>query len=129
VVKLLRRHGHPIKDCRIGVLGLTFKENVPDLRNSRVPDIVEELRDYGIEPLVHDPLASAEEANQAYGIELRPWDTLCDLDGVVLAVPHEHYVGHIDHIAGLLRSGGLFVDVKSMVNPGQLRQDVNYWSL
>ena len=129
VVKLLRHHGHAIKDCRIGVLGLTFKENVPDLRNSRVPDIIDELRDYGIEPLVHDPLASGEEASRAYGIELRPWDALTDLDGVVLAVPHAQYLDQLDHIVDCVRNGGVFVDVKSLVDPNGLRSDLKYWSL
>lgn len=129
VVKLLRQHGHAIKDCRIGILGLTFKENVPDLRNSRVPDIIEELRDYGIEPLVHDPLASGEEASRTYGIELRPWDALTDLDCVVLAVPHEQYLDQLDHIVDCVRSGGVFVDVKSLVEPSGLRSDLKYWSL
>jgi UDP-N-acetyl-D-galactosamine dehydrogenase len=129
VVKLLRQHGHAIKDCRIGVLGLTFKENVSDLRNSRVLDIIDELRDYGIEPLVHDPLASAEEASREYGIELRPWDALTDLDGVVLAVPHDQYLDQLDHIVHCVRSGGVFVDVKSLVDPSALRSDLKYWSL
>jgi UDP-N-acetyl-D-galactosamine dehydrogenase len=129
VVKLLRQQGHPIKDCRIGVLGLTFKENVPDLRNSRVPDMIDELRDYGIEPLVHDPLASGDEASHTYGIELRPWDALTDLDGVVLVVPHEHYLERLDHIVDCVRNGGVFVDVKSLVDPSSLRSDLKYWSL
>ncbi len=129
IVKLLRQQGHPIKDCRIGVLGLTFKENVPDLRNSRVPDMIEELRDYGIEPLVHDPLASGEEARREYGIELRPWDALTDLDGVVLVVPHDHYLERLDHIVKSVRSGGVLVDVKSLVDSTALRSDVKYWSL
>ncbi len=129
VVKLLRQQGHPIKDCRIGVLGLTFKENVPDLRNSRVPDMIDELRDYGIEPLVHDPLASGDEASRTYGIELRPWDALTDLDGVVLVVPHEHYLERLDHIVDCVRNGGVFVDVKSLVDPSSLRSDLKYWSL
>ncbi len=129
VVKLLRQQGHPIKDCRIGVLGLTFKENVPDLRNSRVPDLIDELRDYGIDPLVHDPLASGEEANRAYGIKLRPWDALSNLDGVVLVVPHAYYLDQLDHIVGSVRNGGVFIDVKSLVDPTSLRGDLKYWSL
>lgn len=129
LVKLLRQHDHPIKDCRVGVLGLTFKENVPDLRNSRVPDIVAELRDYGIDPLVHDPLASAEEASRAYGIELRPWDALHDLAGVVIAVPHRYYLDQLDQVMSFVRPKGVVVDVRSMVDPSGLRQDLQYWSL
>ncbi|MEM7136831.1 MAG: nucleotide sugar dehydrogenase [Myxococcota bacterium] len=129
MVKLLRQHGHAIKDSRIGVLGLTFKENVPDLRNSRVPDIIEELRDYGVEPLVHDPLASSDEAGRAYGIDLRPWDALTDLDGIVVAVPHRFYLDQLDHVVGSVRPHGVFVDVKSVVDRERLRDDIRYWSL
>lgn len=128
-VKLLRRQDRAIKGARIGVLGITFKENVPDLRNSRVPDIVTELREYGIEPIVHDPLASGDEARREYGIELRPFDALADLDGVILAVPHRQYVEELDTIVAGVREGGLLVDVKSLLNPVDLRPDLLYWSL
>jgi UDP-N-acetyl-D-galactosamine dehydrogenase len=67
-VKLLAVAGHPLKDVRVGILGLTFKENVPDIRNSRVPDIVSELRQFGIEPIIHDPLASPAETMHEYGL-------------------------------------------------------------
>jgi UDP-N-acetyl-D-galactosamine dehydrogenase len=128
-VKLLRKRDHAIKGARIGVLGLTFKEDVPDLRNSRVPDIIGELREYGIEPVVHDPLASGEEAQREYGIELRPFDALHDLDGVILAVPHQEYLDQLDRIVGSVREGGLFIDVKSLLRPAELRSDLHYWSL
>ena len=128
-VKLLRKQDHAIKGARIGVPGLTFKENVPDLRNSRVPDIANELREYGIEPIVHDPLASGEEALREYGIELRPFDALTDLDGVIVAVPHRQYLEKLDTIVGGVREGGLVVDVKSLLNPADLRSDLLYWSL
>jgi UDP-N-acetyl-D-galactosamine dehydrogenase len=128
-VKLLRKRDHAIKGARIGVLGLTFKENVPDLRNSRVPDIATELREYGIDPIVHDPLASGEEARREYGIELRPFDALADLDGVILAVPHRQYAQQVDQIVAAVRKDGLFIDVKSLLNPASLRGDLLYWSL
>ncbi len=128
-VKLLRKQDHAIKGARIGVLGLTFKENVSDLRNSRVPDIANELREYGIEPIVHDPLASADQALREYGIELRPFDALTDLDGVIVAVPHRQYLEKRDTIVGGVREGGLVVDVKSLLNPADLRSDLLYWSL
>src|SRR3954452_20181019 len=91
LVKMLIAADHRVKNTRIGILGLAFKEGVPDLRNSRVPDIVGELRAFGIEALVHDPLASAEEAKHEYGIELCPVPALRDLDGLVLAVPHREF--------------------------------------
>ena len=128
-VKLLRKQDHAIKGARIGVLGLTFKENVPDLRNSRVPDIATELREYGIDPIIHDPLASSDEARREYGIELRPFDALADLDGVILAVPHRQYAEQVDKIVAAVRKGGLIIDVKSLLNPTELRGDLLYWSL
>ncbi len=128
-VKLLRSRDHSIKGARIGVLGLTFKEDVPDLRNSRVPDINRELREYGIEPIVHDPLASPEEALQEYGIALRPFDALTDLDGVILAVPHRQYLDDLHRIVDGVRPSGLVIDVKSRMNPAELREDLLYWSL
>jgi UDP-N-acetyl-D-galactosamine dehydrogenase len=86
LIKLLVQANLPIKGARVGILGLTFKENVPDVRNSRVPDIVAELRQFGIEPLVHDSLADAQEAQQEYGIQLADWQDLSNLDGMELCL-------------------------------------------
>ncbi|RLB46929.1 MAG: nucleotide sugar dehydrogenase [Deltaproteobacteria bacterium] len=128
-IKLLREQDHAIKGARIGVVGLTFKENVPDLRNSRVPDVIQELREYGIDPIIHDPMASAEEALREYGLELRPFDALTDLDGVIFAVPHQQSLDQLDRVVAGGRKGGLFIDVKSVINPADLRSDLRYWSL
>jgi len=128
-IKLLREQDRAIKGARIGVIGLTFKENVPDLRNSRVPDIIRELREYGIDPIVHDPMAAGEEAHREYGIELRPFDALSELDGVILAVPHQQSLDQLDRIVASVRKGGLFIDVKSLVSADDLRSDLRYWSL
>jgi len=91
VVKRLIREGAVIRGARVGVLGFTFKENVPDLRNTKVVDVVEELRDYGCEVLVTDAMADPEEAREEYGMELCGLDALTELDAVVLAVSHEEY--------------------------------------
>src|SRR5947209_7797754 len=88
LVKLLIAAGRPVKYARVGILGITFKEDVPDLRNSRVPDIVAELRQFGIAASVADPLADRAEAKREYGVELVPLGALTELDGLVLAVPH-----------------------------------------
>ena len=128
-IKLLREQDRAIKGARIGVIGLTFKENVPDLRNSRVPDIINELREYGIDPIVHDPMAAGEEARREYGIELRPFDALKDLDAVILAVPHQDSLDQLDRILSSVRDGGLFIDVKSSIRADDLRSDLRYWSL
>ena len=128
-VKLLRKQDHPVKGARIGVLGVTFKENVSDLRNSRVPDIVAELREFGIDPIAHDPLASSDEARREYGIDLRPFDALTDLDCVILAVAHQQYLDQLERIVSSVRRGGLFIDVKSVLGPADVRGDLRYWSL
>jgi len=118
-----------IKGARIGVLGLTFKENVPDLRNSRVPDIVQELRQFGIQPLVHDPQGDPDEARYEYGIDLVPWDQIDQLDGVILAVAHSYYLDNADYVQAAIRRGGILVDVKSVLPRHAIRPDLAYWSL
>lgn len=129
-VKMLVNADLPVKGSRIGVLGLTFKENVTDLRNSRVPDIVAELRQFGADPLVHDPLADRQEALQEYGIDLTEWRELGELDGVIYAVDHDFYrLKPQERLAGLLRPGGVFVDVKSALDPRSLPDSLHYWSL
>jgi UDP-N-acetyl-D-galactosamine dehydrogenase len=84
------------------VLGLTFKENVPDLRNSRVPDIVKELAEFGISAMVHDPLVAPEVVERQLGLKPVDWDELRDLDALVLAVPHDQY--RAKGTAGLIAS-------------------------
>ena len=130
LINLLTKSGKVLEEMRVGILGLSFKENVSDLRNSRVPDIVAKLIEFGIKPLVHDPLADSEEALARYGIELRGLDVMCELDGLVLAVPHESYLelGSL-HLSNFLASDCVLIDVKSALDPSKLRSDVTYWSL
>jgi len=90
-IKGLIDGGVLVKGARVGILGFTFKENVPDLRNTRVIDVVAELADYGVEVLVHDPMADADEARVEYGIALSDLAALRSLDALILAVPHAHY--------------------------------------
>jgi UDP-N-acetyl-D-galactosamine dehydrogenase len=129
-VKMLIQRGITVSSARVAILGLTFKENVPDLRNSRVPDIVTELDAYGIHPLVHDPLASSEDAHHEYGLMLAHWNELKKLDGIILAVPHRQYLEKMPKqlLAGL-RNDGVVVDVKSVLNPEALSPEISYWGL
>jgi UDP-N-acetyl-D-galactosamine dehydrogenase len=130
LVKLLVQANLPIQGARVGILGLTFKENVPDLRNSRVPDLVAELRQFGIEPLVHDFLGDAQEAQQEYGIKLVEWQNLSNLHSLVLAVSHQAYLDMPQEqlLAGMRRDGVL-MDVKSILDPATLPSTICYWSL
>ena len=130
VVKLLIEADQHVKGARVGVLGLPFKENVRDIRNSKVPDIVEELRHFGIEAEVHDPLADPEEVHEEYGITLCPWEQLQGLDALVLAVPHRHYLSmDVKTLLSGLGPGGIVVDVKSVLAPAEVPPGLRYWSL
>ncbi|MEO0699693.1 MAG: UDP binding domain-containing protein, partial [Pseudomonadota bacterium] len=118
-----------LSSARVGVLGLTFKPNVPDIRNSKVPDILAELREYGVEPLISDPLASAEEALHEYTLDLSPDVDVRDLDALVLAVDHEAYVSAPDTLLARLKPKGVLIDVKSALDPALVGPDQVYWSL
>ncbi len=130
-VKSLSRTGKSAAGARVAVLGLTFKEDVPDARNSRVPDIVTELRQYGVEVVVHDPLVQSAEAEHEYGISLAAWDSLKDFDGIVLAVPHRAYreMGQAALLRLLKGGGGVVMDVKGLLDPRSLPPAVSYWRL
>jgi len=118
------------RHARVGVLGLTFKENVRDIRNSRVPDIVRELEHSGIQPLVHDPLADPEQAMAEYGIKLVAWKALQALDGLLIVVPHAYYREMTTaQLLTIVRSGGAVFDVKSILDPASLPTGLLYGSL
>lgn len=113
-VKQMIRAGNAIKGARVTVLGLTFKENVPDLRNSKVVDLIAELKAYGVEVAVHDPVADAHEARQTYGLNLLAWDELPQADALVVAVAHRIFcTKSIAEYQDKTRAGGCFIDVKS----------------
>jgi len=130
-VKQLIQSGAHVKDAEVIVLGLTFKENCPDLRNSRVIDIVRELESYGARVSVHDPLADAHEAMHEYGVVLRSWDELPEAGAIVAAVAHDAFKRRpIDDFADKLRPGGVFVDVKCQADPKQLQaRGLRVWRL
>ena len=128
-VKMLIQAGASVRGAKVGVLGLTFKENVPDLRNSKVPDIVNELADFGVQSMVHDPYAEAHEAHEEYGIKLCGLDSLTGLDALILAVNHREYLEMADGLIARVRDGGVLVDVKSALEPKAVRADILYWSL
>jgi UDP-N-acetyl-D-galactosamine dehydrogenase len=117
------------RKARIGILGLTFKENVRDLRNSRVPDIVSELKKRGmLEALVFDPMVDAAMAHEEYGITLAQRTELKDLDVLVLAVPHKVFLDNMPEYLASLAEGGLVMDIKSVLDPKTLSR-FSYWSL
>jgi UDP-N-acetyl-D-galactosamine dehydrogenase len=129
-VKMLSTAGVTLKGARVAICGLTFKENVPDLRNSRVPDIIDELGQFGVSAMVHDPMGDPREALEEYGVSLCPWDEIADLDAMIYAVSHNYYqsMGQ-EALLSRIREGGVIVDVKSTLDPGRLPRGLHYWSL
>ncbi len=115
LIKALIKRGTNVKESLITVLGFTFKENVPDLRNTRVIDIVNELQSFGIDVQIHDAEASADEAKEEYGIDLIEKDDLKPADAVILAVPHEKYLReNWSYVTSVLKENcGVVYDVKS----------------
>ena len=130
-VKQMIAGGSYIKGAKVNVLGLTFKEDCADLRNSKVADIIEELKSYGVDVFVHDPSADADEAMQEYGVSLSPWDDLPRADAIVAAVAHRSYkeLGAED-VARKAVKGGCFIDVKAGFDALALRaQGLHVWRL
>ena len=104
-----------MKGAKVNVLGLTFKENCGDLRNSKVIDIIRELAAYGVDVHVTDPTADAEEAKHEYGVRLEPWEQLPRAEAIVAAVAHREYQAlSVADLGGKLIDGGAFTDVKAV---------------
>ncbi len=130
LVKLLIDADITVKNARVGVLGLTFKEDCNDIRNSKVPDVLHELEQFGIHALVHDPLASQEEAMHEYGVKLVPLEEMQHLDALVFSVCHKWYLERgASRLFGMVRDGGVLVDVKSALDPNGTERQIRYWSL
>ncbi len=129
-VKMLTQHDVPLRKAKVGIFGLTFKENVPDLRNSKIPDIVAELAQYGIDAMVHDPLGNPREAFEEYKIEITPLEKLVQLDAMILAVAHKEYIENPAALYERVKDGGAVIDVKSSL-PTSLKppRGIRVWSL
>ena len=130
-VKQMVKHGFPLHTAQINLLGLTFKENVSDLRNSRVLDILTELNAYGATVHVHDPYASPEEAKRICNVTLRSWDELPKANAIVASVAHDPFKKiTVDDLAEKLLPGGILVDVKSQFDAAALRErGIDVWRL
>jgi UDP-N-acetyl-D-galactosamine dehydrogenase len=129
LVRFLGSQSAPLSHARVAILGLTFKENISDIRNSRVPDILHELRNFGIEASVSDPLALADHVRHEYGLKLVSLEAYHDLDAIIFAVPHRAYLDLVPEILARLKPGGVFIDVKSALGPERVPEGVTYWSL
>ena len=129
-VKNLIAADKPVKGAKVAILGFTFKENCPDTRNSKVWDIVNELKEYGIDPLITDPVADTAEAKKIYGIEFANTEELKDLDAVILAVAHDEFKSvsreEMDKLYGAGKK--VLLDVKGILNPAEYA-DYSFWRL
>ncbi|HMC15805.1 MAG TPA: UDP binding domain-containing protein, partial [Albitalea sp.] len=130
-VKCMIQAGQTVKGGDVIVLGLTFKENCPDLRNSKVIDVIRELQSYGLTVHVHDPVATPAEAHHEYGVELVGWDDLPRAGGIVAAVAHKELLERpVDEVLAKLLPGGVYADVKCTANTQALQaQGVSVWRL
>jgi UDP-N-acetyl-D-galactosamine dehydrogenase len=130
-IKLLSHSNRCIKKARVGILGLTFKENCPDVRNTKVVDIVNELKDYHVDVLVHDSLANKEITKEEYGIDLVQWSELKKLDALILAVAHDEYKKKsIDDLLSTLTEPKIMIDVKGVLDRKILaNKNVTLWRL
>jgi UDP-N-acetyl-D-glucosamine/UDP-N-acetyl-D-galactosamine dehydrogenase len=131
-VKILINSSKQVRDSRVAVMGLTFKENVPDLRNTKVVDIISELKTYGVNVVVHDPIADPDEAMAYYDIALQPLEALGRVDAVIVAVIHDSYkfMG-LSRMARLCYDGcPIVIDIKGAFDPEVAgRDEIRYWRL
>lgn len=130
MLQMIAASGSPIRGSRVGVLGVTFKENVPDVRNSKVLELVEFLKSFGLEVVAYDPMANSDEVKEEYGLDLSPREGLNDLDALVIAVRHDVFMDELAaFIEENLKDGGTLVDLKSILSPEEYENKYNYWSL
>ncbi|ASN04227.1 nucleotide sugar dehydrogenase [Virgibacillus necropolis] len=132
VIKQIIQSGQPVKGSKVAIFGITFKENVSDVRNTKVIDIVEELKDYGVNVLVHDPIANNIEVKAQYKIDLVDKEDVTKVNAVVLAVPHKEFYSYYtsDYFDGLYAENRVLVDVKGVLNKLQFEsRGYSYWSL
>jgi UDP-N-acetyl-D-galactosamine dehydrogenase len=130
-VKQMIQRGVSVKGAHVNVLGLTFKENCPDLRNSKVIDVIRELESYGAVVHVHDPVAESGEAEHEYGVRLVPWDQLPKASAIVAAVAHKEFAERsVDQMLDKLSDNGVYVDVKCTADAQALKaRGISVWRL
>ena len=132
VIKNLIAADKAVKNARIAILGFTFKENCPDTRNTKIIDIVHELQEYGITPVISDPQADADEAERLYGIKFVELSKIKDMDAVVLAVAHEEFKSlSVSDMDLLYREGKkVLVDLKGLLSRKEYEKaGYSYWRL
>lgn len=133
LVKNLIKTDIPVKRAKVAILGFTFKENCPDTRNTKVIDIYKELGEYGIQPIVVDPAADADEAERLYGITFNSLEDIKDMDAVIIAVAHSQFLDlSKDKIAAFFRPSHktkVLMDIKGLLDKKEYQEDYLYWRL
>lgn len=134
VIETIKKLTHlkvPLHTARIAIFGLTYKEDCSDIRDTRVIDIIKELEQYGCSILVHDPLADTAAAKRLYGIDIKDWKELIDLDAIIISVPHKQYLNvDASEFKEKLNNYGLIVDIKEMIDPKQFSDsEIIVWKL
>ncbi|WP_239745294.1 nucleotide sugar dehydrogenase [Mammaliicoccus sp. F-M27] len=129
IIKELLRKGIEVQGMTINLLGLTFKENCPDLRNTKVIDIVRELEDYGMNVIVNDAEADKETAKKLYGIELKDKNEMTKTDALIFAVPHNDYIEDKNSYLELLNDNGVIIDIKGLIKNNDLKANQTVWRL
>lgn len=131
VVKNMIRNDKNVKNAKVGILGFTFKENCPDTRNTKIIDIVKELNEYGINPIIVDPVADAEEAKHLYGLEFEKMFDLVNLDALVIATSHDEFKNlTIEQFNAMFADKKIIIDVKGILNRKEyIKAGYDYWRL
>lgn len=135
LIKILIKADIPVKGARVVILGLTFKENCPDTRNTKVKDIADELKEYGIDPFIVDPEADEHEVAREYGIELLPFDHIKEMDAVLIAVAHERFLNlkrdNFNQMYKKNKNGNrVIIDIKGILNREEYESaGYRYWRL
>ncbi|MDN6736296.1 MAG: nucleotide sugar dehydrogenase [Tetragenococcus koreensis] len=129
IIKELLKKGIEVQGMTINLLGLTFKENCPDLRNTKVIDIVRELEDYGMNVNVNDVEADKETAKKLYDIDLKDKNEMTKSDGLIFAVSHNDYIENNNSYLELLNDNGVLIDIKSLIKDTDLKQSQTIWRL
>lgn len=127
IIKMMIQQGKVIRDTTVGILGFTFKEDITDIRNTRIIDIINELKEYKINVITHDQHACKDEVKHEYGLSLTDLDQFQNVDCLVYAVPHAEY-GSLD-MKSMMKKDGVFVDIKSVKSENDFLPTQSYWSL
>ena len=129
VIKELLKQGLEVQGASVNMLGLTFKENCPDLRNTKVIHIIEELKEYGLNVTVNDVEADKNEAEKLFNLNLKDKSELSKADVVLFAVPHSEYLTERDDYINLAKENGIIIDIKGNIRPEDIQANQKLWRL